>query len=319
MTRYIKNVVLSGGSYKGLEYIGVYRYLLERDMVRHIRNFIGVSIGAVFALLWFFDFTPEQMARVFGFIDWRRRNNLRTTLDGITKYYGLDNGIGYMELFELMLYKKTGIKSVTFKQLAELYPDRTIGIGIFNVSKSAFLLANKDTAPDMPIALAIRISISIPFFFDPIEWNGDLWADGGIINNMPVEYFAHDISNTVTFDFVCPAELELKPTSIPSFLLKCLLGLMNGQSIYKRQLFRQSICELHASHKTAINNRQINDLYDFFRFEFTPEMINTLANQGYKDADLYFHPLLDQRSEFSISSVIRHLIWKVINRPLKYC
>jgi NTE family protein len=37
------------------------------------------------------------------------------------------------------------------------------------------------------LALAVKASSSIPIVFPPIEVNGDLYCDGGVINNFPVE------------------------------------------------------------------------------------------------------------------------------------
>jgi predicted acylesterase/phospholipase RssA len=326
MSRQIRNVVLSGGSYKGLEYIGVYQYLLERNMVKDINHFIGVSIGAVFAMLWYFNFTPAQMARVFSQLDWRRRHKLRTSLKGLgeaMKHLGLDDGAGFTQLFAATLLRKTGKADVTFAELAAIRPDRSLRIGLCNVSKTEFVLASAETTPDMPVALAMRISISLPIYFDPIEWHGDLWADGGVINNMPVEYFEHDKSGTLAFDFVCESELTVHPTSIGLLSLKLLLSLMNGQNIYKRTLFRECLCELRSSHKTALNEREIADVFDFFRFEFTATMINKFANEGYRDINAWLSPLLESaESEFSLDAVIRHLIWKALctGRPeITFC
>ena len=322
--REIHNVVLSGGSYKGLSYIGVYQYLLERDMTRHIRNFVGVSIGAVFALLWFFEFSPKQMARIFRFIEWRRRHRIRSSLDTIphiAKNYGLDDGRGFIDMFEAMLKRKTGITNITFKQLSEIYPMRTLRIGLFNISKCEFELAGADATPDMPISLALRISISLPVIFDPVEWRGDLWADGGVINNMPLEYFDGDMEHTIAFDFVCESELHLEPNSVGRMTLKYILGLMVGQNIYKKRLFKNSICTLRASHKTAMEEREVGDIFDMFRFEFTQDMINKYANIGYSDVNTYFSGQLTGDSEYSIGTVIRHLIWTAIhnNKPITFC
>ena len=42
----VKNLVLSGGSMKGLAYIGMIKCIEEYDIVKKIDNFVGTSIGA---------------------------------------------------------------------------------------------------------------------------------------------------------------------------------------------------------------------------------------------------------------------------------
>ena len=41
----------------------------------------------------------------------------------------------------------------------------------------------------MEIRLAVRISMSIPFFFKPVNYLGYYWVDGGYLNNFPMGYF----------------------------------------------------------------------------------------------------------------------------------
>jgi NTE family protein len=37
------------------------------------------------------------------------------------------------------------------------------------------------------LAKAIRASMSLPFIFEPVSWNGHLLVDGGILNNAPIQ------------------------------------------------------------------------------------------------------------------------------------
>lgn len=44
----------------------------------------------------------------------------------------------------------------------------------------------------MPIWLACKISMSVPFLFEAIRVNGDLYIDGGVMDNFPLTYFDED-------------------------------------------------------------------------------------------------------------------------------
>jgi NTE family protein len=72
------------------------------------------------------------------------------------------------------------------------------------------------TTPNMPIWLACRISISIPFFFMPITYNGDIYADGGILYNYPIWIFDDPLSyeyDSDKLDFVSEQTLGFKLVS----------------------------------------------------------------------------------------------------------
>ena len=47
-----------------------------------------------------------------------------------------------------------------------------------------------DTEPDeLSVALAVRMSMAIPLFFEPVHVNGHLIVDGGLLSNFPVWLF----------------------------------------------------------------------------------------------------------------------------------
>lgn len=68
----------------------------------------------------------------------------------------------------------------------------------------------------MPVWLACRISISIPFFFMPVEYDGELYADGGILYNYPLWVFDNPNSyeyETAKLDFLSEQTLGFKLVS----------------------------------------------------------------------------------------------------------
>lgn len=46
---------------------------------------------------------------------------------------------------------------------------------------------NKHRNPDMPLALAIRITACLPAAFKPVNYNNTLWYDGGVRRHYPVD------------------------------------------------------------------------------------------------------------------------------------
>ncbi|MEJ1160508.1 patatin-like phospholipase family protein [Prosthecomicrobium sp. N25] len=80
-------------------------------------------------------------------------------------------------------------KMVTFgdlRAMAKIFPDiKELTLTGMNRSDSQLAYFNADTAPDMPIAVAGRISMSIPLYFASVDFNGKTWVDGGVGSNMP--------------------------------------------------------------------------------------------------------------------------------------
>ena len=61
-----------------------------------------------------------------------------------------------------------------------------------NVSTEAPYVFSRSLTPDVPVAFAVRASTSIPFAFEPVPFGAALLADGGMVNNIPVDRLVVD-------------------------------------------------------------------------------------------------------------------------------
>jgi hypothetical protein len=92
--------------------------------------------------------------------------------------------------------QKPGDGRATFRDLVEKYRDRHFKrLYVFgtNLTQQAVQKFSYETTPDVAVADAVRISMSIPFFFQAryYEQNGsnDAYCDGGVLNNYPIDTF----------------------------------------------------------------------------------------------------------------------------------
>ena len=58
-----------------------------------------------------------------------------------------------------------------------------------NLSTGFSEIFSHEHTPDMPVAMAIRISMSIPLFFTAIRQRNQIYVDGGIFDNYPIKLF----------------------------------------------------------------------------------------------------------------------------------
>src|SRR5438067_7323278 len=73
---------------------------------------------------------------------------------------------------------------------------------------------------DGPLAQAVRASMAIPGMFTPVQINGRLLADGGMVQNIPVETV-----RSMDADVVLAIELHLPPGDIKE--LNTLTGVLS--------------------------------------------------------------------------------------------
>jgi predicted acylesterase/phospholipase RssA len=75
--------------------------------------------------------------------------------------------------------------SISFKEFHELFKKN---IYIYAVDLMSFELVEFShlSHPDMPILDAVRASSALPILFQPVEYNGRLYTDGGFLLNYPL-------------------------------------------------------------------------------------------------------------------------------------
>ncbi|HZP28225.1 MAG TPA: patatin-like phospholipase family protein [Acidimicrobiia bacterium] len=71
--------------------------------------------------------------------------------------------------------------------------DRTLGTlaiptyaPVWNIERNRLEYLGPRTHPDMTIARAVRMAVSLPLFFEPVRMDGGSWCDGGIVDIFPV-------------------------------------------------------------------------------------------------------------------------------------
>jgi NTE family protein len=57
---------------------------------------------------------------------------------------------------------------------------------VWNIEHNRLEYIGPSTHPDLKVARAIRMAVSLPLFVDPVLWRGGHWCDGGIVDIFPV-------------------------------------------------------------------------------------------------------------------------------------
>ena len=179
----IKNLALSGGSVKGLTYLGLVKFLEENPEIYHnLESISGASIGSIFATYLCLQIPYKHLS---SFLHKNMGDFLSFDIEHLFEDFGLDkcehliNFIG-----ELM-----GIyKDLTFKELYNRSKKKLI-ISATCLSTYSTEYFNYETHPDLKVLDAIRASISLPFLFTKVDINGKIYVDGGILEPLPIRMF----------------------------------------------------------------------------------------------------------------------------------
>ena len=195
-----QNLVLSGGGLLGISYIGLFKYLEEHNLTKDIKIVTGCSAGSIFGTLFALGYTSSEMMTVIKSLNFT--DYLKITADSIINFFkikGLESGKNFILFLKKCIKDKTGNENITFGQILETYKI-TLLIGVANITTSKFELFGPHTTPDIPIYLAIRTSCSIPFIFEPVVINGNVYCDGGLIDNLPITHLLKIINQNQLLD-----------------------------------------------------------------------------------------------------------------------
>lgn len=111
------------------------------------------------------------------------------------------------------------------KTFAELPIDLTAVAS--NVANEGAFDFSRVATPDVPVAVAVRSSTSIPFVFAPVALGDALLSDGGMVNNIPVDRLTVDDVPRLGVQLVSQ-ELPLRPKArlLPHQFAMRLIDLM---------------------------------------------------------------------------------------------
>ncbi|MEQ8323074.1 MAG: patatin-like phospholipase family protein [Vicingaceae bacterium] len=153
---------LSGGAVYGAAHIGVIQALEEFDI--KINSVAGTSIGAFVGALYAFGMKSDEMKEALADIDWFDISSIS------------------LSKFGLLSNRKMG--KFIEKHIGKAhFEDAKISLDIIatDITTGQAVVLNQGSVVDAVIA-----SASIPGIFNPIEKDGMLLCDGGMVENLPI-------------------------------------------------------------------------------------------------------------------------------------
>jgi predicted acylesterase/phospholipase RssA len=191
------NLALSGGALRGLSYIGVIRAFEELNILKYFKNIIGTSVGSFFGLMIALGYTSKQLEKLFMRIETDQLMDINTdNIFSIFETFGFDTGKKIEDFIKILIKKKVDNPNITMKELYEKTHINLIFTAV-NLDKNKIEYLDHITYPDLPVYLAVRMSCSIPIYYNVVKYNEQHYIDGGILMNYPIEYFKNEINDTI--------------------------------------------------------------------------------------------------------------------------
>jgi NTE family protein len=227
-----KNLVLEGGGVRGIAYAGALQALEEKHVIDSMERIAGTSVGSIIATLIAVGYTSDELKDILSELKIQVFNDGHFLFPGglnrIDKNYGWYRGKRLENYIAKLIEKKTGNADITFKQLHQLKTSnkkyKDLYVAATNLTQQKLTIFSYTNYPDMQLRTAVRASVSIPIYFTAVllDSNGhradkktnsyDVYVDGGIIANYPIDIFDSnpELGNTLGLKLDRPEQIDFR-------------------------------------------------------------------------------------------------------------
>jgi NTE family protein len=201
---YFADGVFEGGGVLGIAFLGAARCC--SDLGIRWKGLAGTSAGAITASLLASGLTIDRLEQILGGLDFNQFLSQKTSilvrngdpsddLDDPVYMVGNLKLIGQLGEYSTEPFKtwidgalgEGGMR--TFGDVGQHDPERALKVVVSDISHGAMRVLPDDLPGDpkaFSVAEAVRLSMSIPFFFVPGRLGESVIVDGGILSNFPL-------------------------------------------------------------------------------------------------------------------------------------
>lgn len=304
------DLVLAGGGVKGIGHVGAIE-VLEARGYDQFQRVVGTSVGAIVGALVAAGMPATEINESLMGFDFRKLRDGglldRVPVLGKPASVLLGNGVFRGDaIWEWMNDLLAAHNAETFGKLKKRARER-LGRKIRKGESPLTVLATDVTrgrlvrfpqdykryqrvADDQLVADAVRASLSIPLFFEPVKLHHSLIVDGGVLSNYAIgEFDAHDPADALWPTFgVTLLGKDPKPTlgrDIATSVLPALRFAPGGLTDFLEDLIGTTIVgqDMHELDRRGVKERTIQidaDETGIVQFDITPAQKQVLIARG---------------------------------------
>jgi NTE family protein len=204
-------LVLSGGGARGMCHLGVIKALEEFGVT--INYISATSAGSITGALYSYGYKPDEIIRMIGSTSFARSLRLAWTWTGLLSLDGLK------ELF---------LKFIPENSFDVLKIPVTIAATEIRKGRIEYFTQGE-------LIPAILASCCVPAVFNPVQYNGGTYVDGGVLDNLPVKAIQDKCDFIIGShcNFIL-SEVDLK--NFRSIIERSLLMAISGNTMISKTL-----------------------------------------------------------------------------------
>jgi len=307
------NAVFEGGGVRAIAHVGAIQATEKKLGISApdlYGNLAGTSGGAVIASLLACGYDGAGLEKVMRAVDYRRFEDRDWLQDfplvgaelGLVFEEGMHKGNFLLRWMQDCFAHKMhpGQSQYTFGDLEKEYGKNRLQIIASDITRGQKLVLPRDiedyegySRDTLPVALAVRMSASIPFFFRPIKLKSRLdgnicfIVDGGLLSDYPLDLVNNDHECTLGYRLVSLNSGKRNDIHGVVTMLSALFNTMltgNDNFYIDENKFRNTIAI--ETFRTDANGK-ITETVDSTDFGLGTEQLNLLYNNGITAAEKF--------------------------------
>lgn len=178
-----ENLVINGGLMKLLSVTGCIKYFEENNITNEFKNYYATSAGCIISLLMILDYKYSEIYDFITNFDFKKilKPDITNFLSGLY-LVDYDKPVNFVKA---LLTFKGYDENITMLELYEK-TQKKFTITCISLGKKQVHYYNYLNQPNLPIYLSILMSSCVFGIFKPVFWEGDLYLDGGMCDNLPL-------------------------------------------------------------------------------------------------------------------------------------
>jgi NTE family protein len=280
----MRALVLSGGGAKGSYQVGALKHILGELKVKY-DIFCGVSVGAInTAFLSMFPFGEEEDAS-------SKLSELWSQID-TSKIYKRWYPFGrWHALWEKSFYDSSPLHQLVRDNISldKIRDSRKqVSVGTVSLSSGKYTIFNQNSDYFIDAVIA---SASFPGMLAPVEFDGQLWSDGGVKELSPIKKAVELGADTIDIIMTSPQTRVRKfienPTTVD--ILKRSIDLSTDKilsnDVEKVELYNQ-LAHAGISSKKPVKLNILRPEFNLTEdlLDFNPEKLKEMVKIGYNSA-----------------------------------
>jgi len=180
----INSLVVSGGGMKGYLFLGCIKLLFELNIIKKIKYYYGTSIGGFINIFLALGWTMDEILKFT--LNFSIGSIIEFDFDYFIDNYGVVPRINFETIIKKIIAYKGFDPEITLGKLYEL-TSIEFNLITFSLKNNSAVVLNYINNPDLMLWVSLYMTASLPILIPPYHYNNDVYIDGGMCDNFPID------------------------------------------------------------------------------------------------------------------------------------